>query len=331
MEDKIIKSLFNYAKKDKVNNMSLAYFNLEKGIIIKENYSCSNNDSNFISNNDTLYEIGSITKLFTALVFGLMHSQKKIDINTSVKYFFGENASPVFDKITIKDLITHASGLPRLPTTFLSKMENETDPYYDLIKSDLYDYLISPTEISANKDYKYSNLGYGILGEILSLIHKKPYVQVIKENVLIPLNMTKTDVLDNYIDLDNIATGYNHSNKKTNFWTNEILSGAGCFLSNINDMTSFLINHFDENKSVQFSLAKITDIVLSKNISYAWHIKNGMLSKLLRYSGYYWHNGMTGGFASFVCFNKKKKIGLVILANKPILLDSYFYRFSSYF
>jgi len=327
MEDKIVNRLFDYAKKDGVNNMSVSFFSLTKEIMRKDHY--NRNSQALPSGNHTLYEIGSLTKLFTALVYGIMQFNNEISINDPVRHYFGERVNKLFDHITIKDLLAHTSGLPRLPGFMISKTEDLTNPYQSLHRDELYEYLKRPGDTRTGNKYAYSNLGYGILGELLSFIHQKPYVQVIKEKLLIPLHMQATDVITNMNGRKDIAAGFNEAGDATPYWNNDILAGAGCFLSNIDEMTSFLLAHFPGNSNIP--LPGITDTRISKNMSYGWHIKNSFFSRLLGYSGYYWHNGMTGGFSAYACINKVKKNGLVILTNKPVRLDSYFYHFSSYF
>jgi CubicO group peptidase (beta-lactamase class C family) len=327
MDDKIIKSLFNYAAKDKVNNMSIAYLNLNTNILVKEHYNSST--CHIEATAGSLYEIGSLTKLFTSLAFGILKDNAEINIENSVKYYLGRKVSDFFNEITIKQLITHTSGLPRLPNSLTVKMGDHKDPYNSLLPSDLYEFLLNPNEISTNRKYNYSNLGYGILAEILSNISQKSYFESVKELILDPLKMSSTSTIDKVKNSKMLINGYQYNNAPTPHWHNEVLAGAGCLISTLDDMTIFLMANL-RNIANTPNLVALTDERLSNKMTYGWHLKNGIVSKLLGYSDFLWHNGMTGGFSSFICYSKSKKCGLIILANKAINLDSYFYNYSSF-
>ncbi len=324
MEEKIIKTFTKYAQKDNISLLALGFFDLKKKKIIKHLIKEGTQNTD----NGILFETGSITKTFTASVYGLL--QNEIDTSKSVKHYLGSEINKIFEELTIKELLVHQSGLPRLPISFILKMDKE-NPYSSLTKDDLYEYLENPTEISNTKKYSYSNLGYGILGEILEKLFNKDYLSVISEMILTPLKMGSTTTLTNSLNRDCIAKGYDSKNNEVSYWDNEVLSGAGCLLSNIDDMLEYLINNTAIAMESNINLSKVNSNLLSKSMSYGWHIKNGIFSKLLGYNNYYWHNGMTGGFSSYACFNKEKQNGLILMANKAVLLDSYFYNFISHF
>jgi D-alanyl-D-alanine-carboxypeptidase/D-alanyl-D-alanine-endopeptidase len=332
MVEKLTKDFIKFAKRDKIPNMSFAFLDFEKQQLHIENFEHPDLIKNQNTSNLSLYEIGSITKLFTALCYGILDVQGKININTPVKEYFSDRISIVFESITLYDLLTHRSGLPRLPDEFIARIGNNDNPYTLFTKNDLINYLQNPKDISSSKKYQYSNLGFGILGNILETITGEKYEEAVKQILLNPLKMQNSATLDSLsVDSMNLLDGYNKYGSITEYWENTTLAGAGSFLSCISDMVLFLSSHLKGFESDSFSLEEITNTRLSNNMSYGWHIKKGIVSRILRYAGYYWHNGMTGGFSSFICFNKKKKTGMAILSNKSVMLDSYFYHYTSYF
>lgn len=330
MDNKVFNSLDNYAKKDKIVGLHISYY--DNGVLHQSNFGYTNKNKSELINNQTLFEIGSVTKPIIATIFSILEQNKIINIERPVSYYFNFNSiHPIFELITIKNLLTHTSGLPRIPDNFLAKMDNPNDPYSSLTKDDLYDFLKAPSNIRKYGKYYYSNLGYGILGEILSIATSKSIQEISKETLFDKLNMNSTDIIRNVENRKNIAQGHNSLNKEASYWQNETLAGAGCFLSNGNDMSNYLFENINSSETSFGESIHNTHIPIEKNIGLAWHIKNSFLSKILGYSGYIWHNGMTGGFSSFIGFHKKKKVGLILLANKAVPLDSYFYNFSSYF
>lgn len=280
----------------------------------------------------TVFETGSLTKPVMALLFSVLNERKEISLEQPVSRFFKKGmVHPIFDIIIIKDIITHTSGLPRLPALFLQKMTNAGDPYASLQKHDLYDYLRHPSEINKPGKYQYSNLGYGLLGEILVTHFNTPLFSLANELVLNPLGMLRTKPVEQFAGDANMATGHTIKNTGTPYWHDDVLAGAGFLLSCNNDMGKFLqAQMFPASYSMGNAILN-THELMTRRTTLGWHFKKGFLAQLLRYSGYLWHNGMTGGFASFMAFNKKKGTGFTLLANKAILPDSYFYRFVSYF
>lgn len=330
MEDKVLQSLTKYAQKDQIIGLHISYYN--KGELSQFNHGYINNKKTEMVNNQTLFELGSLTKPIIATLYSLLTQDKVVNIEQPITYFFETRSiHPTFNSITIKDILTHTSGLPRIPEVFSNKMENEQDPYSCLTDDDLYKFLKAPSNLRRKGDYLYSNVGYGILGEILKIITSKSILEISKEALFRPLKMNSTDIINNLENSQNIAQGYTFENKETSYWHNEVLAGAGCFLSCGDDMSKYLFENINATETCINQSIHNTHSRLEKNVGWGWHFKNSFLSKILGYSDYIWHNGMTGGFSTFFCFNKKKKVGLVLIANKAIPLDSYFYNFSSYF
>ena len=330
MEDKILKSFIKYAKKDKIVGLHISYYN--NGNFNQFNYGHTNKNETELVNNKTLFEIGSITKPIIATIYSILQGNKIIDIERPVSYYFRTNSvHPIFESITVKNILTHTSGLPRIPDIFLNKMDNKQDPYSCLRIEDLYQFLKTPSNLNKNGKYNYSNLGYGILGEILRITTSKSIQEISNEVLFDKLNMSSTNVVTNLENRGNVAQGYNFIDEETSYWHNEVLAGAGCFLSCGDDMIKYLVENVNSRCTTFNESIHNTHFPFTKSVGLAWHFKNSFFSKILGYSGYIWHNGMTGGFSSFICFHKKKKVGLVLLANKAMPLDSYFYNFSSYF
>lgn len=331
MESKIFSSLTKYARKDEITGLHISYY--QHGNIYQHNFGYTNKQKDQPVTDQTLFEIGSLTKPLVATLFSILLKDKVIELDNPVSLFFDtEVINPVFDQITLRDLLTHASGLPRIPDTFFAKMKNNDmeDPYSCLTADDLNQYLKDPGALKTRGQYCYSNLGYGILGEILKKITSRPLRQVGKELLFDRIGMNDTDTIDNIKNHHAVATGHIHSGKESKYWHNDVLAGAGCFLSNGRDMMHFLQENICTKESGLNAAIHFTHLPNTRKAGLAWHYKRGLLSRVLGYNGYIWHNGMTGGFSSFIAFHKTKRTGLVLLANKAIPLDSYFYVFSSY-
>lgn len=330
MVEKALPAFQKYSKKDKIPGLSLSIITGEKTV-----QHCFGNLGSTINtpvNDSTVFEIGSLTKPIVALVFSILSGKNEIDLDKPVSYYFkAGSVHPIFDIIIIKDILSHTSGLPRLPAFLLQKITDINDPYACLSRNDLYEYLQNPSEINKPGKYAYSNLGYGLLGEILKTHFNTSLYDITKELIFNPLNMHRTKPLEQFTDDNNIARGHTIKNNETPYWRDDVLEGAGFLLSCNGDMNKFLALQLSPVNYIIGDAVLRTHELLSPKTGMGWHIKNGFLARLLGYSGYIWHNGMTGGFSSYMAFNKKKKVGFTLLANKAIMLDSYFYRFASYF
>lgn len=328
--DKIKKKFVKCVANDKIYGFTTFIISEKRSEQINIGEVTKNSGQNI--NNETLFEIGSLTKPIIASLYSIFESKKIIDFQKSISYYLKGKyeLNPIFDLFKIEDILTHTSGLPRLPAMFLSKMNTSDNPYSILKRADLEMFFMEPEGITKPGRYNYSNLGYGILSEILKTVFSASLDELAGTYLFAEVNMVRTGTLKKFSGDKNIATGYTYKNLVSPFWTGDVLDGAGCFLSTNNDMGEFLklnLGYYD---------TPITEAILrthtprTKNTGLGWHNKNGILSKLLGYSGFTWHNGMTGGFSSYMAFSQRKKSGIVLMANKATPLDSYFYYYSSY-
>jgi len=266
-------------------------------------------------NTKTLFEIGSITKTFTATALASMVKEGKVKLNDPVQKYLPATVSlPIKNNkpITLLSLANHSSGLPRLPTNML--MTDQLDPYADYTTELMYEFLNNhQLQYEVGSHQEYSNLGYGLLGHVLTLIDQKTYQGVINERVLKPLGMSNTFVDIPQSKQNDLSNGHNAQLEKTKHWHLETLAGAGALKSTIEDMAIYLKANLNKQKLPnEFEL---TQALTAKNdtpqtkISLAW-LHNSSDNK-----DFLMHDGGTGGFRSFIGFDKKNKKGIVILAN----------------
>ncbi len=311
-----------WSNKLKVENYCYRYFkrrkllNLSVGLTLQGetyffNYGFEN--SSPCRGETALYEIGSITKLFVAAVYAYLAEMEQISLRDNLQHLFKDyfSIAPQFRNISLSSLLDHSSGLPRLPEAFLSIIEDENDPYRDFDENIIKEYLILSTDQLSGKKYLYSNLGYGILGYLLTLKFGKPLLDIFREVILDPFGMTATSALP-YARPEQLLKGHNISNRIIAHWQINCFQGAGLLLSNTSDLLKFLKAHVDQEPTY---LALTTNFEYGKHVALAWH-KYGFLSKILGFHQYLWHNGMTGGFSSYATINTRKKIAAVALTNK---------------
>ncbi|EEF60340.1 serine hydrolase [Pedosphaera parvula] len=274
-------------------------------------------------NGDTLFEIGSVSKVLTASLLADMVQRGEVKLDDPVsKYLPTSVHMPTRNgkEITLLDLATQSSGLPRLPDNLESA--DERNPYVDYTVDQLYEFL---SDYNLKRDigvkYEYSNLGVGLLGHVLALKAGTNYEALVKERVCRPLGMTNTVVMITPELKARLAIPHNESGRPVSNWDIVTLAGAGGLRSTVNDMLKFL----SANMGVlQSPLTTAMDLAQEAHrpaggpnmkIGLCWHINLRHGTELV------WHNGETGGYHSFIGFDKKSKRGVVILSNSANDID----------
>jgi len=148
-------------------------------------------------NGDTIFEIGSVTKVFTSLLLANMAARNEVALSDPIaKYLPSQVKVPERGgrSITLQDLSTHTSGLPRLPTNFSPK--DPSNPYADYSVDQLYQFLSSvQLTHDIGSQYEYSNLGGGLLGHLLARRAGMDYEALVRSRITGPLGMTSTSIM----------------------------------------------------------------------------------------------------------------------------------------
>jgi D-alanyl-D-alanine-carboxypeptidase/D-alanyl-D-alanine-endopeptidase len=260
----------------------------------------------------TLFEIGSITKTFTASMAALLSERKQINFSDPAqKYLPANMILPQYNgkAITIEHLATAHSGLPRMPLNF--RPQDTANPYIDYREDDLA-YFISKFELSRDpgSEYEYSNLGMGLLGYILTRVTSKPYSKLVEELVTKPLGMNST-FISGMRHAKPLASGYaDKLPMKAWTWNDEsVMAGAGGLVSNAEDMMKYLEAQLNPSAPMAAAFALTHQPKLkagTMKIGYGWHVRDDQVI---------WHNGGTGGFRSFAGFDPSKNKAVVVLTN----------------
>jgi serine-type D-Ala-D-Ala carboxypeptidase/endopeptidase len=266
-------------------------------------------------NGDTVFEIGSASKVFTSLLLSemVLGGQVKLD-DPAAKYLPAGDTMPERGgkQITLIDLATHTSGLPRLPDNFHPK--DMGNPYADYTEGQLYDFLNHYTRTrDIGSKYEYSNLGVGLLGDLLSNRAGKGYEAMLHDGITGPLGMTSTEITLTPALRTRLAIGHDGQLKAVQNWDLPALVGAGGIRSDTNDLLTFLgaelgyVNTpLKPAMTAQLEPRRPTGVP-TLEIALGWHIFNKF--------GVIWHNGGTGGYRSFMAFDPATGTGVVVLSN----------------
>lgn len=263
-------------------------------------------------NKNSIFEIGSITKVFTSTILAQAIVDKKVKPQQKLKTLvpFKLKGKP---KITLEQLSNHTSGLPRLPNNmFLVMAENATNPYKMYDEQLLKEFAIKELEVDAKRklSFAYSNLGAGMLGYALGRAYKKPYEQLLKTLIFEPfgLNNSYTDV--HQVPEEKLVKGLDVIGQVVPNWEWNVLAPAGCILSSVEDLSNFVQANLSNDYPV-LERQQQASFKHNKDMSLAL----GWLIITKKEKEYYFHNGGTSGYTSAVFFNKKDQEGIVILSN----------------
>ena len=309
--------------REKVNNGT--HQSLFVGIIDgdgteKYYYGNTAKDENPIDEN-TIFEIGSISKVFTSLILADMVVNGEVSLDDPIDKFLPENVktpSANGTKITLLNLATHTSGLPVMPNY---PPNPDLDKEYEYDKDGMYDYLsdfVLHREIGSQ--YEYSNTGVSLLGHVLSLHAGKSYEDTLKERVLDKLGMDSTCIHQCDQLRDRFAKPHALGEIVDEVGLDDEMAGVGGIRSSGKDILTFLSYAMDlEGSEIRpsFELTQTANHEINETLSIGlgWHIIDNGKRNIV------WHNGATGGFASFVGFDPDSKEGVVVLTNSQVLVD----------
>jgi len=270
----------------------------------------------------TMWEIGSITKVFTGLLLAIAIVRNEVTLQTPVRELLPSGTTvPTRDgvEITLEHLTTHRSGLPRSPirfrTEFRTVLLGRGNPYADISDERLLE-LLARTELRRTPGtgrIAYSNVGGGLLG--LALTHRAgaaSYGELVHERICRPLGLARTTVLTQ-ADVDQLAIGYTTRRRPVEHWTLSGLAGAGALLSTATDMLAFLTAQLKPESSELGQAVKLSQ--MERYGGKRFGIALGWIRYPSRSGLTLWHNGGTGGFRSFAGIAVERGIGVVMLTN----------------
>jgi len=266
---------------------------------------------------DTVFEIGSITKVFTALLLADMAQRGEVKIDDPIAKYLPDSAKMPERggrQITLVDLATHTSGLPRMPANF--RPNDPANPYADFTDEQLYSFLASHELIrDIGLKYEYSNLGFGLLGQGLARRANTDYETLIMDRVCEALGMSSTQITMSSDMEHRFAAGHSADLVTVSRWDIPTLTGAGALRSSANDLLKFLSASMGYTKT---ALAPAMKAMLATRRPTGQPFIDSALGWTVDTRGggeIIWMNGGTGGYRSFVGYAPRSGVGIVVLSN----------------
>lgn len=277
--------------------------------------------NNTLPDGETLFEIGSISKTFTATLLAHSLQDDSIKLDDPITKYLPDSVADNEELagITFQNLATHTSGLPRLPTNL--SPSDTLDPYKDYDRQTLFSFLKEyKRHNKPDSLYEYSNLGYGIIGELLAYRYNSSYPELIEKTVCKPLELENTTVFPSGDQLQHFIPTYNREGKLTPHWHFQAMSGAGSLKASITDLLKYAeVNLSPPNsplgKAIELTHKPSWLLSETEDLGLAWHINIEDFQEI------FWHNGKTFGSSSFIAFVPGKKTAVVVLANAGQTVD----------
>jgi D-alanyl-D-alanine-carboxypeptidase/D-alanyl-D-alanine-endopeptidase len=264
----------------------------------------------------TVFEIGSVTKVFTSLLLADMALRGEVALADPVWKYLPEIVrvpSRGGNAITLEELASHYSGLPRLPDNL--NTNDPLNPYAGYRVENLYQFLSGhQLRRSPGVLFEYSNLGAGLLGHALALRAGTSYEALIESRIAAPLGMSSTAITLTADMQRRLATGHNARLEPVPLWDLPALAGAGALRSTAADLLNFVSAALGYRPS---PLADAFALMLKQTRSAGPSMQVGLGWLVAARDGreIVWHNGGTGGFRAFVGFDPKSRAGAVVLSN----------------
>ncbi len=280
---------------------------------------------------DTLFEIGSVTKVFTGLALAKLAVAGAVDLDEPVRDLLPDGTRvPTRDgvEITLRHLATHTSGLPRLPKGMLRSAllhPRMPDPYAGCTADVLLGQLTHTTlRTTPGRRSRYSNLGAGLLGLALANRAGTDYETLIARNICDPLEMLDTRIALDEGQRDRFAQGYSRGRKSVAHWNLADLAGAGGLRSTATNLVALARTQIDGGTGELAAAIELSRETKHRLNDRSWIHLGWIGARLHQRVGAHtllWHNGATAGFFSWIGVVPVKRLAMVVLSNTARSVD----------
>ncbi|GEM_PF-164316 len=295
---------------------------VEGDAVVTRGFGLASTETGKAPDADSVFQIGSITKTFTGALLADAVLSGKMTLSDPVQAYLpaGVTIAQVGERpMTIEDLATHRSGLPRLEPDFAPA--DPADPYADIDEAKLWRTVSNVQPARApGAAFEYSNLGYGLLGALIARAQGKSYADLVAEKIFTPLGMAHSSARLPDALRAQAAQGYGSDGAPVPFWTFDAVPGLGAINSTAKDMTAYLrasmaaaAGRAEETPlghALTLALTPRADVAApgGPRIGFAWvSPPDGRLAM---------HDGGTYGFSSQIAFRTDGSRGVLVLANR---------------
>lgn len=267
-----------------------------------------------ITNNDAVFEIGSITKIFTATLIVQLITDGRVGLDDRIEGLLPFSLSPTnfnYDKITINNLLSHTSGLPEIPENF-NEFFNDTSNWKVYNSIILEEYLKNELVLVSEpgEEYRYSNLGYAILGYLIEKQENSEYERILQQYICERYNLQSTTTQYQNIRKKLVQAGNSAGHLSA---TRElgVFKSTGGIMSSVADLATFVAANFEKDSLLEYQRRELYHLGNS-GMAFGWQIND-----IGFYCKWYNHNGRMDGYCSSVYMDVPSKTAVILLSNLP--------------
>lgn len=267
----------------------------------------------------TIYEIGSLSKVFTGILLASAIGADEVTLDTPI----GSIARPLVqsnpelaNSILLRHLATHSSGLPRMPDNWAPA--DASQPYADYGDELMMEYLATAKlDGEPGTPSGYSNFAVGLLGELLAMKAGGSYEQLLKQRITDPLAMGSTSIRVSEEDRSRVAPPHQANGDRGDPWVFDAFAGAGAIHSTTSDMLRFIDAHLHPlQHPSQQPLARAIELAWQQHLpasdggfamGLGWHLARDGKTR--------WHSGRTGGYDAMMLVSRELDCGVIVLSH----------------
>lgn len=262
-----------------------------------------------VDNSEHLFEVGSITKVFTATILASLVVEEKIKLKDPIQKYLDFNLK-TDEEITFEQLANHTSGLSWIPSN-LDLYEYPENPYKTYDQNKLKKYLTDNHELKSQpgKDYAYSNLGAAVLGFVMTEITESSFEELLHDKIFKEYGMSNSTTDRAKIN-GKIVPGLNPEGKEISNWDFLAIAPAAAAISSVEDLVKFANAQFNSNdKTLVLTQQPTFNANDQFKVGLGWHILDKNNVELI------WHNGGTGGYSSSMALDLNNRQAVIVLSN----------------
>jgi CubicO group peptidase (beta-lactamase class C family) len=303
----------------KANTVGLAIGVLQNGKMHVYGYGKTKKGNKQLPSTNTLFEIGSITKTFTAALLAWHVNKEKLRFNDPITKYLPDSVktNKHLQSITLQMLSNHTSGLPRLPDNFFATVSDSLNPYQHYDKNHLFSFLKNYKPVAKpGTEAAYSNLGVALLGTILEIVSGQSFETMVKEIICKPLGMKHT--VQYASDTSNVVVTYNSEGNQMPLWDFKAFAPAGALRSTAYDLLLYAQANLKSGTDIlskAFALTHKPTYTKQEKIGLGWFILPLNNKEIIT------HSGGTYGSSSLISINKQTKTAVVVLSNAAVNAD----------
>jgi CubicO group peptidase (beta-lactamase class C family) len=322
LDSSVQKAVTTYMSNENVSGLSVGVF--QNGNMFTYNFGETKKGNKQLPTNETIYEIGSITKTFTGIILANNVKEGKVNLNDDIrKYLDGDFPNLQFsDKpIQLLHLSNHTSRLISQPLIVGTKKDpfDPAEVFSEKMLSDILHDIKIDTIPGTKIDY--SNFAVCLLGHILEKVNNLTYEQLLEKYIFIPTKMTQSKITFTSTDFKKYAQGYGVEGDTTSYWRNRLAEPAGGIRSTTKDMLLYINAQLEAKKESATWLSHqltVGDNQRGKGLN--WNISTTKKGYLVLS-----HAGGTDGFSSLCLIYPELKSGIILLTNNGNHDDQSFY------